>query len=241
MSSSVRRLQDAINMHLDVSQKAEFVDILNEFQINRDIPMFVRNLKILLDTPAKSQLLPLIKKVIPKTDVDEFEYCLKARTKRFDTMPAKLPKNQRSRPPLTAAGSDPQTDTLPSSKKQKKRKSVKSKEENQSNSSKHISTETLRDKSKYSMGSERNQGGKLKHIEIELSDDRTEGFGFSIRGGSEYGIGIYVSMIDNGGMAEKKGLMPGDLMMEVNNISFVNISHDDAAKVGLIIILYIIT
>ncbi|XP_060572635.1 whirlin-like isoform X2 [Ruditapes philippinarum] len=230
MSTSVRRLQDAINMHLDVSQKADFVDILNEFQINRDMAKFVRSLKILLDTPAKTQLLALIKKVIPKTDVEEFEHCVKGRAKKFDTMPVKLAKNQRSRPPLSTAGTNLQTDTLLSSKKQKKRKNIKSKEENQSSSSKNTSVGTLREKSKYSLGSVRSEGNNIKHIHIELSGDRNEGFGFSIRGGSEFGIGIYVSMIDKGGMAERKGLMPGDLLMEVNNISFVNISHDDAAK-----------
>jgi C-terminal processing protease CtpA/Prc len=224
-------------MHLDVSQKADFVDILNEFQINRDMAKFVRSLKILLDTPAKSQLLALIKKVIPKTDVEEFEHCVKGRAKKFDTMPVKLAKNQRSRPPLSTAGTNLQTDTLLSSKKQKKRKNIKSKEENQSSSSKNTCVGTLREKSKYSLGSVRSEGNNIKHIRIELSGDRNEGFGFSIRGGSEFGIGIYVSMIDKGGMAERMGLMPGDLLMEVNNISFVNISHDDAAKVLVITIL----
>ncbi|XP_053381270.1 whirlin-like [Mercenaria mercenaria] len=238
MSASVRRLQDAINMHLDMSEKRDFVDILNDFHVNRDIAKFVKSLKILLDTPAKTQLFALIKKVIPKADVDDFEHCLRVKGKRFDTMPAKQPKHQRSRPPLTAAATQSRppltaagTQSHLTGKKHKKRKNGKDKDENQSDSSKNTYTENSLDTSKYLIGSVKSKGSDIKRIEIPESGGGNGGFGFSIRGGAEYGIGIYVSMVDKAGMAEKKGLMPGDLLMEVNNISFNNISHSDAAEI----------
>lgn len=228
MSSSVQRLQDTLNMHLGVTEKAEFVDILNEFQIKRDIPDFVKRLKLLLDTPAKKQLLALIKKVIPLSDVEEFEQCLKGKGRRFDTMPTKQTKKQRSRPPLTEAVSARQL----KSKKHKKGKNGKSKEENQSDSSKsHSKDGTASDLSKFFKFSLKSGQNNTKRIQICHPVGTEDGFGFSIRGGAEYRIGIYVSMVDKGGMAEKQGLEPGDLLLEVNNISFHKISHNEAAKV----------
>ncbi|XP_064616825.1 whirlin-like [Liolophura sinensis] len=59
----------------------------------------------------------------------------------------------------------------------------------------------------------------------------SEGFGFSIRGGCEYGIGIYISHVTDDGLASDKGLQAGDLILEVNDISFRKITHDEAAKI----------
>jgi C-terminal processing protease CtpA/Prc len=46
-----------------------------------------------------------------------------------------------------------------------------------------------------------------------------------VRGGSEYKLGIFISEVDKGGVAEKAGLQVGDLIVSVNNTSFVDISH----------------
>ncbi|CAD5125502.1 DgyrCDS13711 [Dimorphilus gyrociliatus] len=55
-----------------------------------------------------------------------------------------------------------------------------------------------------------------------------DNLGFNIRGGSEYGIGIFVSKIDPGGIAELQGLRLGDQILEVNGINTDNLSHRDA-------------
>ncbi|KAK2142437.1 hypothetical protein NP493_4890g00000 [Ridgeia piscesae] len=55
--------------------------------------------------------------------------------------------------------------------------------------------------------------------------------GFSIRGGAEHGMGIYVSSVDEGSAAEKQGLAAGDQICSVNQISFKNTSQDEAARV----------
>lgn len=229
MSTSVRRLQDALSMHLDLSEKSEFVEILNQFHINRDISQFVRNLKLLLDTPAKTQLFALIKKVIPKADLDDFEKCLRFKSRKFDTMPAKQSKKlQRSRPPLTAAD----TALHLKSKKHRKEKSAKPKDESKSESSKNTLIGRVSETSKSCKSSNvRDKGTNTIHIVIGESGGDGKGFGFSIRGGVEYGIGIYVSLVDEGGMAEQQGLVPGDLLVEVNHVSFDKISHTEAAKV----------
>lgn len=74
---------------------------------------------------------------------------------------------------------------------------------------------------------------KVERICIGQQARPDDGFGFSIRGGSEYGLGIYVSSIDDNGAADRQGLRQGDLIMEVNDISFEKITHDEGAKVCL--------
>ncbi|XP_057307322.1 PDZ domain-containing protein 7-like [Hydractinia symbiolongicarpus] len=52
--------------------------------------------------------------------------------------------------------------------------------------------------------------------------------GFNIRGGCEYGIGIFISSVVADSPADQCGLRPGDQIIEVNGISFENINHHDA-------------
>lgn len=221
MSVSVRRLQDALNMHLDVQEKTEFVDVLNEYHITRDMPVFVKHLKQLLDTPAKKQMFHLIGKVIPKSDKESFDQCLKLDGRKFGTMPSKPKRKSKllRKDDLLKA-----FQIKPKSKQEKVNKKDKLSDGSQS----------LRDKvsmrSVKSLKSAlKDSGSEVRRVQIKQSGD--QGFGFSIRGGSEYGIGIYVSMVDEGGMAQKQGLVPGDLLMEVNDVSFNKISHSEAAKV----------
>ncbi|XP_043912426.1 PDZ domain-containing protein 7 [Protopterus annectens] len=55
--------------------------------------------------------------------------------------------------------------------------------------------------------------------------------GFNIRGGREFGLGIYVSKVDPGGLAEQNGIRVGDQIIAANGISFENISHSNAVEV----------
>ncbi|XP_055502962.1 PDZ domain-containing protein 7a [Leucoraja erinacea] len=55
--------------------------------------------------------------------------------------------------------------------------------------------------------------------------------GFSVRGGSEHGLGIFVSRVEEGSAADQSGLCVGDKMMEVNGISFENITMGSAVTV----------
>ncbi|MBN3299540.1 WHRN protein, partial [Amia calva] len=58
-----------------------------------------------------------------------------------------------------------------------------------------------------------------------------EGLGFSIRGGSEHGVGIYVSLVEPGSLAEKEGLRVGDQILRVNDKVFERVTHAEAVKV----------
>lgn len=79
-------------------------------------------------------------------------------------------------------------------------------------------------------GSVTRRKGKLTQ---ELLIDRMEGgsLGFSIRGGWENKLGIFISSVDAGSPAEYAGLVVGDQIVSVNNISFEWITHTAAVEV----------
>lgn len=55
--------------------------------------------------------------------------------------------------------------------------------------------------------------------------------GFSIRGGQEHELGIYVSHVESLSEAEKAGLLVGDKIIQVNGIDFERVSHGSAVLV----------
>ncbi len=55
--------------------------------------------------------------------------------------------------------------------------------------------------------------------------------GFSIRGGVEHNLGIYLSHVDPFSLAEKSGLKVGDQIVKVNGIDFNRVSHSSAVLV----------
>ncbi|XP_029954762.1 PDZ domain-containing protein 7 [Salarias fasciatus] len=79
--------------------------------------------------------------------------------------------------------------------------------------------------------SEASSGSALRRI-VHLyttSDDYC--LGFNIRGGKEFGLGIYVSKLDPGGLAEQNGIKMGDQILAANGVSFEDISHSNAVEV----------
>lgn len=45
------------------------------------------------------------------------------------------------------------------------------------------------------------------------------------------GVGVYISRVEEGSVAERAGLRPGDSILQVNGTPFTAISHDEALKV----------
>ncbi|KFQ76706.1 PDZ domain-containing protein 7, partial [Phaethon lepturus] len=66
---------------------------------------------------------------------------------------------------------------------------------------------------------------RIVHL-YTTSDDYC--LGFNIRGGREFGLGIYVS---NGGLAEQNGMRVGDQVLAANGVKFEDISHSKAVEV----------
>ncbi|XP_050426937.1 uncharacterized protein LOC126837151 [Adelges cooleyi] len=59
-----------------------------------------------------------------------------------------------------------------------------------------------------------------------------QGFGICVKGGvDESNVGVYISRVEEGSIAESVGLKPGDSILEVNGRPFTNISHDEALKI----------
>ena len=73
------------------------------------------------------------------------------------------------------------------------------------------------------------QPSGIRTVSIRRAPDTS--LGFSIRGGMEHNLGIYISHVDSFSVAEKSGLVMGDQILNVNSISFTNISHVSAVLV----------
>ncbi|XP_049456236.1 PDZ domain-containing protein 7a [Epinephelus fuscoguttatus] len=69
---------------------------------------------------------------------------------------------------------------------------------------------------------------RIVHL-FTTSDDYC--LGFNIRGGKEFGLGIYVSKLDPGGLAELHGIKMGDQILAANGVSFDDITHSNAVEV----------
>ncbi|XP_063839102.1 whirlin [Ostrinia nubilalis] len=66
---------------------------------------------------------------------------------------------------------------------------------------------------------------------VTMSRDPTDshGFGICVKGGKE-AVGVYISRVEEGSVAERAGLRPGDSILQVNGTPFSGISHEDALK-----------
>ncbi|KAG8551557.1 hypothetical protein GDO81_004164 [Engystomops pustulosus] len=74
------------------------------------------------------------------------------------------------------------------------------------------------------------EDGMRRIIHLYTSSDDTC-WGFNIRGGKEFGLGIFVSKVDPGGIAEERGIKVGDQVLAANGVNFEDISHSKAVEV----------
>ncbi|XP_037934479.1 protein lap4 [Teleopsis dalmanni] len=65
---------------------------------------------------------------------------------------------------------------------------------------------------------------------VELLIEPGQSLGLMIRGGVEYGLGIFVTGVDKDSVADRAGLMVGDEILEVNGQSFLDVTHDEAVS-----------
>ncbi|XP_055598377.1 uncharacterized protein LOC129747966 isoform X3 [Uranotaenia lowii] len=61
--------------------------------------------------------------------------------------------------------------------------------------------------------------------------DASHGFGICVKGGKDSVTGVYISRIEEGSLAERAGLRPGDSILEVNGTPFTSINHEEALKI----------
>lgn len=71
--------------------------------------------------------------------------------------------------------------------------------------------------------------GSVRMVSLARADAE-QSLGFTIRGGREFGSGIFVSHVDDNSPAAKQGLRSGDRVIEVNGIDFEQITHSSAVN-----------
>ncbi|XP_055467566.1 whirlin isoform X6 [Psammomys obesus] len=172
LSANVRQLHQALTALLSEPEREQFTHCLNAYHARRNVFDLVRTLRVLLDSPVKRRLLPMLRLVIPRSDQLLFDQY----TAEGLYLPATTPYRQ---PPWAAPdGAGP---------------------------------------------------GEVRLVSLRRAKAH-EGLGFSIRGGSEHGVGIYVSLVEPGSLAEKEGLRVGDQILRVNDKSLARVTHAEAVK-----------
>ncbi|XP_070212292.1 PDZ domain-containing protein 7-like isoform X2 [Littorina saxatilis] len=68
---------------------------------------------------------------------------------------------------------------------------------------------------------------KERKVVLRITRD-TDFVGLNVRGGKEFGLGIYISRVDKGGVAERGGVEVGDQLVQINEHKLDNVPHDTA-------------
>ncbi|XP_058528308.1 whirlin isoform X2 [Ochotona princeps] len=172
LSANVRQLHQALTALLSEAEREQFTHCLNAYHARRNVFDLVRTLRVLLDSPVKRRLLPMLRLVIPRSDQLLFD--------QYTAEGLYLPATTPYRQPAWAGpdGAGP---------------------------------------------------GEVRLVNLRRAKAH-EGLGFSIRGGSEHGVGIYVSLVEPGSLAEKEGLRVGDQILRVNDKSLARVTHAEAVK-----------
>lgn len=66
------------------------------------------------------------------------------------------------------------------------------------------------------------------YITVHLERDQLRGYGFSLRGGAEHGLGHFVSSVDQGSIADSQGIKAGDQFVRIDGLPLENATHNEA-------------
>ncbi|KAM7392078.1 hypothetical protein PAMP_022714 [Pampus punctatissimus] len=217
LSANVRRLHNTLNLLLSDLEREQFIHCLNVYHAKRNVFDLVQTLKVILNTSDKRQLLPMLRLVIPRSDQLLFDQY---------TSEGLYLKTELLLSNGSAEGSGNGTDST----LQKYVSSIHQ----------QPLTSSCPDGFSVAAGQSapmapqvfENPFGEVRKVTLTRSRSQ-EGLGFSIRGGSEHGVGIYVSLVEPESSAEREGLRVGDQIVTVNDLMFDNVTHIEAVKVGL--------
>eukprot|EP00794_Sanderia_malayensis_P015946 gene15946-17549_t len=242
---NMRLLHDTIIYCLTENERRFFVDVLGEFQNRRDRIKFVSSLRRLLNTAGKQEVVPYLLAILPPKEREIFLQ-LWMRTSNYNAFygpssnnvsrPINSRNSNRSAPssytnPYAVlerrdrnANRNVYSNSLPLQTRQKA-KSVTFKP----------TSPTLSDSQRsltMPKTSPPRQNGKSKTHVVKLKrENKQSGFGFSVRGGAENGLGIFVSSVEEDSIAEKKNLMVGDQIIKLNEHNFQNIESGKAVQI----------
>uniref|UniRef100_W5KTD7 Whirlin n=1 Tax=Astyanax mexicanus TaxID=7994 RepID=W5KTD7_ASTMX len=213
LSANVRRLHRALNVLLSDPEREQFVHCLNAYHARRNVYDLVQTLRVILNVPSKRQLLPMLRLVIPRSDQLLFDQYT---SEGLYIKPEPLASNGSPETPARAPIED---------------------DARSSNSITTTATTTTGDGGSSTalvplLGAHfvPDTPGEVRRVTLKRHKSQ-EGLGFSIRGGSEHGVGIYVSLVEPGSLAEKEGLRVGDQILKVNDKVFDAVTHAEAVKV----------
>ena len=230
-------LQDAVHNLLNAREQTDFLATLSNYRSRNNIHDLVHGLRLMLDTPAKSQLAQLLRKVIPSRDLRLYDE-LMGGGYESQSLPRRMGSHKnglhgtlsRSTGNLYRPGS---TMSVPTAAPKQHYGTLPSRQhqsrvmQRQQSVPQDLNRIPANGAPLWDVG----LAPRLKRIRMSQPENPHESLGFSIRGGAEHGIGIYVSYVDVKSLAERQGLVPGDQLISVNGIPFQKIFHDEAAKV----------
>nr|XP_046223955.1 whirlin-like [Oncorhynchus gorbuscha] len=215
LSANVKKLHNALNLLLNDLEREQFIHCLNVYHSKRNVYDLVQTLKVILNAPSKRQLLPMLRLVIPRSDQLLFDqYTSEGLYLKSDL----LARNGSAEAVGEGSSASP---TPPGSQ-------VALRSSPDSFSTCSDGTAPLVPLLGRSFLHE--PPGEVRQVTLKRHKSN-EGLGFSIRGGSEHGVGIYVSLVEPGSLAEKEGLRIGDQIMKVNSTVFDKVTHAEAVKV----------
>ncbi|CAK6965111.1 whirlin [Scomber scombrus] len=228
LSANVRKLHNALNLLLNDFEREQFIHCLNVYHSKRNVYDLVQTLNVILNAPSKRQLLPMLRLVIPRSDQLLFEqYTSEGLYLKSDLAAS----NGNAEPP--PPGDFPSASASPTppghfSPNNPPEFQVALRGSPDSFSTSSDGTAPLVPLLGRNFIHE--PPGELRQVTMKRHKSN-EGLGFSIRGGSEHGVGIYVSLVEPGSLAEKEGLRIGDQIMKVNDKVFEKVTHAEAVKV----------
>lgn len=209
LSANVRRLHNALNLLLSDLEREQFIHCLNVYHAKRNVFDLVQTLKVILNTQNKRQLLPKLRLVIPRSDQLLFD--------QYTSEGLYLKTDSLSRNDNAETFADESDSTLQAYVSYIHEHPCFSSATDPTVSMAPLFCEDI--------------FGDVRKVSLVRSRSH-EGLGFSIRGGSEHGVGIYVSLVEPGSAAEREGMRVGDQIVSANEVIFDNVTHIEAVKVG---------
>ncbi|XP_029365691.1 whirlin [Echeneis naucrates] len=215
LSANVRRLHNALNLLLSDLERQHFIHCLNVYHAKRNVFDLVQTLNVILNTADKRQLLPMLRLVIPRSDQLLFDqYTSEGLYLKTDLLSSNGGAedfgeecDSALQKYVSSIHEQPLTSDCPDA--------LSAAAELTTPAAPHFLAGCF---------------GEVRKVTLTRSRSH-EGLGFSIRGGSEHGVGIYVSLVEPGSSAEREGLRIGDQIVTVNDLVFNNVTHIDAVKV----------
>lgn len=235
LSANVRKLHNALNLLLDDPEREQFIHCLNVYHAKRNVYDLVQTLNVILNAPSKRQLLPMLRLVIPRSDQLLFEqYTSEGLYLKSDLVATSNGSSSTETPPGDYRGASPTppghySPNKPPLPQGEFQVALRDSPDSFSSSSDGTVAPLVPLLGRNFI---HEPPGELRQVTMKRHKSN-EGLGFSIRGGSEHGVGIYVSQVEAGSLAEKQGLRIGDQIMKVNDKVFEKVTHAEAVKVSL--------